>query len=959
LKIAQSEFKLTGAGITGFGKTMDGMKAKSKQLEQSIHLQGQKVQSLKDRYEQLKATKGADDAATQRALIAYNNAQASMQRMEAELQRTNNQIRLQSSEWYQLGERLTTTGKNMQEFGNKMKSIGKDLSMKITAPIVGLGVSALKMAIDYETAFTNVKKYMSGTEEEFAKMSDSIRQLAKDTPLTTNEIANVAAMAAQLGIQKENVIAFSKTMLDLSVSTNLTSDAAASSLAKFANITKMPQTEFQRLGSTITALGNNFAAMESDIVEMGMRLAGAGATIGMTDAQIMGMSASLVALGINAEAGGSAFSKLMVNIGSEVAAGGKKLAKFAKVAGMSTNEFKKAFKEDAAGAITHFLEGLGKVKDSGKNVFGVIDDLGLSEVRLRDALLRASGAGDLFGRSISVATKAWKENTELAKTSNAFYNTTANKMKMMVNKLKDIGITLGNILIPVTMKFLNKLQPWIDKFSKLSTSSQKVILATAGIAAAIGPLLVVSGTLISSTGVIIGAFGTVSSAIAVATTGVAAATPAVGALAGAFTFLTGPIGLTIAGIGLATVAVVGITKAMKEKKKVSFDAVEAQQKEIKSNEDLIQKYDQLRVKNQLSNDEMLRFLDIQSEIKRTVDPDKIKSLKDEQAKLLDKSTLTNKEMDNFLKYNQQIIDKAPNTEKAISDQGNAFASNTYELQKVNAEKLKSMKIDAEMQMNNAIGNENKLLAEQKKLQEEINQKEQERKAAHQEVNEISVKIATKEKEIAELKKDTSRHGQEILENANLVLESYNKQKQRLETKRDLALAVMVADQENLDTTNKEIKKLDDQKFKYESIILATVGLNAEKGKGLATIQLEIGKLEHQKSQLKDLLKSGQINTAEYQEQVKAIDAQVGKLGEAQTQLKNVNEIAGKTVYKDIIVDGNGEAMKVAKEINELLGRKIDKRVVIHQSGAGGVKVGMYAACSRYKQGGIMLVGASE
>ena len=227
----------------------------------------------------------------------------------------------------------------------------------------------------------------------FADLEKAIRDMSKVMPASTTEIAAVAEAAGQLGIKTDSIMGFTKAMLDLGNTTNISAEQGASQLAQFANITQMSQDDFDRLGSTIVSLGNNMATTEADIVSMGQRLAGAGAQVGMSEAEIMSFAAALSSVGIEAEAGGSAFSKVMVDMKLASKLGGEALDDFAHVAGMSADEFAKAYEDDAATAMTAFITGLGTLESRGEDAIVVLDEMGISEIRMRDALLRASGAG--------------------------------------------------------------------------------------------------------------------------------------------------------------------------------------------------------------------------------------------------------------------------------------------------------------------------------------------------------------------------------------------------------------------------------------------------------------------------------------------------------------------------------------------------------------------------------------
>jgi TP901 family phage tail tape measure protein len=609
LRVMGSELKATKALGSEYGKSLDGLKSKKDILSRTLETANIKLTETRKKYDELKNSGTANEAQLERQAKKVNDAQAQFNHLKTELDDVEKAIKIQSSSWTQLSQKLEPIGAKLKTVGDGMVSVGKELSMKVTAPLVAMGTAAFKTAVDFESAFAGVRKTVDGTEAEFKALSSGIRNMAKEIPAAATEIAGVAEAAGQLGIKKEAILGFTRTMTDLGVATNMTSEQAATALARLANITKMNQKDFDKLGSSVVALGNNFASTEGEIVDMALRLAGAGSQIGMSEADILGLAAALSSVGIEAEMGGSAMSRVMIRMqvaattglgkvmdlskktgmslrdmqlmaandgkGFKELAGSLKMTQgemksvinagvdlenFSKVAGMTGKEFKKAFEKDAVGALGAFINGLGNAEAAGDSAINMLEEMGISEIRLRDSLLRAGNANDLFANAIKISNTGWKENNALTKEAEQRYKTTASQLKIMWNHLKDLGITLGNILIPIVTNLVDKITPMIQKFADMDTGTQKVILGIAGIAAAIGPVLVIGGTLVSSLGAIVTAVGTVSGAIAVVTTGAAAATPAVGALAGAFTVLTGPIGLTIAGIAALTIAGIALYK---------------------------------------------------------------------------------------------------------------------------------------------------------------------------------------------------------------------------------------------------------------------------------------------------------------------------------------------------------------------------------------------------------------
>lgn len=519
------------------------------EYKQAVKLYGEESEEAKNLKEQL--DKVNEEYTEQKAVvdkniktvnnhkIKLNEAETQLTRVEAQLKDTNEELDRQNSKWVQAGESLKKAGENISNFGEKASKIGSTLTKSVTLPIVAMGTAAIKAQVDWESAFAGVKKTVDGTTEQIAELEQGIKDMSKELPSSAEDIAAVAEAAGQLGIQTDNILGFTKVIIDLGNATNLTGEEGASQLAKFANITGMAQTEFDRLGSTIVALGNNSATTEADIVSMAMRLAGAGTQVGMTEANIVSLAAALSSVGIEAEAGGSAFSKVMVSMQLAVETGNDSLKDFASVSGMTTSQFKKAFKEDATGALISFIQGLSKAEEQGSSSIKVLDDMGITEVRLRDSLLRASSASDLFNETIALGTEAWEENTALTNEANQRYATTESQIKILKNEIVDMARDIGVELLPTLKDGLVIIKDLIEKFNNLSPATKENIIKFAALSAAVGPVIGTVGKLAQGIGSVTKLAGTLSSTLGVAST----ATSAVGSAAGVAGGVSGMAGL--------------------------------------------------------------------------------------------------------------------------------------------------------------------------------------------------------------------------------------------------------------------------------------------------------------------------------------------------------------------------------------------------------------------------------
>ncbi len=494
-----NQFKLTQAQWDSSTKSTEKLRAEQQYLKNAYEIQSDKVSTLKMQLSDL-------ENAENKNITAIKKKRNELTSAEIKLESYNKKIKDIENQLSNTGKKIEEFGKKVENTGGNIEKAGKKLSAFSVASIGALTASA-KGAIDFEDAFAGVEKTVDATDEQLEQLRQEIRDMAKEIPASTTEISAVAEAAGQLGIKTQDIMSFTRVMIDLGNSTNLSAEEAASALAKFANITKMNAKDYSKLGAVIVDLGNNFATTEADIVSMATRLAATGELTGLTEAQIMALATAMSSVGIEAEAGGSAMSKLLKKIQVACETGSSDLTDFASVAGMTSKDFKKAFEKDAVEALSAFIAGLNDTKRNGKSAIGILNDMEIKEIRLSNTILSLANASEVMNNAVDTANKAWEDNTALTNEANKRYETLKSKITVALNKIQDIGITLGNKLMPSIEKILNKVGQWAEGFDKLNEEQIDTIVNIGLLIAAGAPLISTFGKMTTGVGQVISAYG--------------------------------------------------------------------------------------------------------------------------------------------------------------------------------------------------------------------------------------------------------------------------------------------------------------------------------------------------------------------------------------------------------------------------------------------------------------------
>ena len=594
------EFRKLESGVKTLNSTLksgqsslEDYKNKQKLLTRETELQAEKmtrlkakiqdtqnrIQSYKQKQDELRQSTGNHSKEIENLDKKIQTAQSSINGYEVELSNLEHQFKSTTEEiencnkvienfsQHRFSERAKEIGENLSNMGEKFQNTGEVISdigggiTKVFAPLAGATGLAIKQAVDFETAWSGVLKTVNGDEATLSKLQDGLVAISERAPVSANELFGLAEIAGQLGVEAPDIEKFVETISQLGVTTNISAEQGAQSLAQFLNITGSGTDVVDRLASSIVDCGNNFSTTENDILNLAMRLAGVGTTIGLTEAQIIGISTAMSSLGITAEAGGTAISTVMSKIDSAVSQGGEKLDAFAKVAGMSGEQFKQAWEQDASQALVVFLEQLHNLDASGADTTTVLSDLFGESSNIRDVMLRLAGNTELVTSALQTSNSAWEENSALSEEASKRYSTTASQMEIMKNKLVNIGVKIGQALLPAFNDLLDSVDKVVEFFGRLDPQIVATVLKFGTLATGVGIAVTGFGKFVSSTGKVLDTVGKIATGIGNLTSVTSGASSALGSIGGAASTSTGALSLLGKGLGLLTNPFVATTAA--------------------------------------------------------------------------------------------------------------------------------------------------------------------------------------------------------------------------------------------------------------------------------------------------------------------------------------------------------------------------------------------------------------
>lgn len=343
---------------------------------------------------------------------------------------------------------------------------------------VKMGVDAVKAAINFETKMSEVRKTTGFSADETKKFGNSLLEMSKSLPVATDDLADIAAVAGQLGIQgTKNIQDFTEIIAKATIALPEFAGGAeeiALSVAKAQNVFKFATKESENYLSVLNELSNTTAANAVEISRFVDNFGGAATTMGITAGEAAALGAAFVSMGEDGSDAGTRSSSAIIFMQ-------KHLDDAAEMAGMSTAKFKKYLDTNAIAAIQDVVKGLQKIPSATDRNIAAMEIFGQIGGKV---MSKMGGNIDIVNTSLNTQKDAWNTNISLQKEFDVASETTAKQWQQFNNNVNVILIELGNAILPkvnaglkgmIELLTASNVNKQVESINQLSEATNKLV----------------------------------------------------------------------------------------------------------------------------------------------------------------------------------------------------------------------------------------------------------------------------------------------------------------------------------------------------------------------------------------------------------------------------------------------------------------------------------------------------
>lgn len=335
-------------------------------------------------------------------------------------------------------------------------------------------------AMDFESAFADVRKVVDATDEQFENMRRTIRNMSNELPIAATDIAALFAAAGESGVATTDLKSFSEMAARVGIAFDLSAGQAGESLAKLKTQLGLTVPETGDLADAINHLSNNMASKAKDVTDYMLRVGALAEMGGFAKEQIAAIGSAMIAAGAQSETAGTA----MQNVVKALTRGkfAKKEQKdAARALGLDLPTIAKMMVKDAPKALKTVLKAISKAPK--EQQISILSQFFGDEAKAFAPLIGNIGLLDQALDSVSDKSKyagsAFREYVERS-------NTTANVLQILRNRFVNLGSSIGDSMLPYIKAAAIEIGEIFDTLGERVTVFDRIGTAIQGFANGLG-----------------------------------------------------------------------------------------------------------------------------------------------------------------------------------------------------------------------------------------------------------------------------------------------------------------------------------------------------------------------------------------------------------------------------------------------------------------------------------------
>ena len=404
-----------------------------------------------------------------------------------------------------LSKGLMSAQKHLLKVSKQMERVGRNLTAKITTPLVGFATLAVTATSKVEDALQNISRGFSGTSEEVERLTNLAKKMSRSTTGDITKVAGAMRELQRAGFSVEQMESSLVTISNLATAAGVEYEVATEGVVKVLSQFNLEAKDTSKVTNSMAAALAN-STMTFDELVTGLGLAGnVASSFGYSVEEVSAALVELTNAGYESKDAGSYLKTILLKLESPTSDMIKKLDEL----GLTVEDISPA---------THSLAEI--IKTFEKANIKSADATSLFGKDLEAVFMTLVNDGS---DSLENLTQKMSDTNAAEDEAQKKLSTLSGQLKQIKQMLSEIALQFGEVLIPKVKAFLEKyIMPLINKFSKLSDKSKNLIIKIGAIAAAIGPVILIIGKLTKSFSAISGVLGALSGPVGIVLAVVAA-----------------------------------------------------------------------------------------------------------------------------------------------------------------------------------------------------------------------------------------------------------------------------------------------------------------------------------------------------------------------------------------------------------------------------------------------------